>query len=398
MDRFVVDDRTDRVQDAARRSHQEGRDFLPVHPTPRGVRVGPYVTAGQPGCHHCVRVRERRARVTGTPQRSAHWRALYEGSVTAPTPVLGPPVRATVAVLVADELARVARGATARCAGAVLEVGTATLAVSRHRFIAEPECPSCATLPDDGPEAGTLTLVSRPKSAPDNYRARSLPAEHERLLETMVDVETGLISSMTLHHNHPMILAAAIGGPACCTELSGYGRTFSFPASVSVALAEALERLGGTLPRARRTRVRASFRELGPDRAVAPPALGLPDSPPHHNAARYHPDLPLMLVDEDDRAGEPKAFCGAGAHLDPERALWSGLVELASVADATKEMVAADTTAPGLVVDSDLVRSMEDHALVAAAPPRLRELPVRLGYRSTPLPPEEINPYPHPFP
>ncbi|MEU5551988.1 TOMM precursor leader peptide-binding protein [Micromonospora sp. NPDC047793] len=604
VDLFVVDDQTDRVQDAARRAHQEGRDFLPVYPTLRGVRVGPYVTVGQPGCHHCVRVRERRARVTGTPQRSALWRALYEGSVTAPTPVLGPPVRTTVAALVTDELARVARGAAPRCAGAVLEVGTATLAVSRHRFIADPECPSCATLPDDGPEAGTFTLVSRPKSAPDNYRARSLPAEHERLLETMVDVETGLISSMTLHHNHPMILAAAIGGPACCTELSGYGRTFSYPASVSVAIAEALERLGGTLPRARRTRVHASFRELGPDRAVAPPALGLPDSPPHHNAVRYHPDLPvewvyaysfrrdgpvlvpestayygshatafglessngcalggnleeavlhgifevaerdaflatwfarlpvpridpltsadpatrllvrwlerttgsrlhvfdttmpegipalwLMLVDEDDRAGEPKAFCGAGAHLDPERALWSGLVELASVADATKEMVAADTTAPDLVADSDLVRSMEDHALVAAAPqswdrfaflyqrdeilsmetafppakryrpatdllddlrwvvdryldsgldvvvveqtareqatvdltcvkviipgtlpmvfghrnrrvdlPRLRELPVRLGYRSTSLPPEEINPHPHPFP
>ncbi|MFB6394445.1 TOMM precursor leader peptide-binding protein [Polymorphospora lycopeni] len=606
VDLFVVDgvDQADQVLDAARAAYQGGRDFLPVYPTPRGVRIGPRTVAGQPGCHHCVRVREGRARVTGTPQRSALWQGLYEGSVTAPAPVLGPPVLTTVAALVTDELARVARGATPRCADAVLEVTTATLAVSRHRFIADPECPMCSTLPDDGPEAGSFTLMSRPKQAPDNYRARSLAAEHERLLETMVDVETGLISSMTIHHNHPMILAAAIGGPACCTDLSGYGRTFSYPASVSVAIAEALERLGGTLPRSRRTRVTATFAELGPERAVEPPTLGLPDAPPHEHAVRYHPNLPvewvygysfrrggpvlvpessayygshatafglessngcalggdleeailhgifevaerdaflatwfarlpvprvdpltsadpmtrllvrwlerstgsrlhvfditmpegvpalwLMLVDETGRPGQPKAFCGAGAHLDPERALWSGLVELASVADATKEMVAGDTTAPGLVADSDLVRSMEDHALVAASPdswdrfgflyrrdeivsmetafphskryrpatdlladlrwivdryldsgldvvvveqtareqaavdltcvkviipgtlpmvfghrnrrvdlPRLRELPVRLGYRSTPLPPEEINPYPHPFP
>jgi ribosomal protein S12 methylthiotransferase accessory factor len=30
--------------------------------------------------------------------------------------------------------------------------------------------------------------------------------------------------------------------------------------------------------------------------------------------------------------------------------------------------------------------------------PRLREVPVLLGHRSTPLPDDEINPHPHPFP
>ncbi|MDG4752626.1 YcaO-like family protein [Micromonospora sp. WMMD718] len=200
------------------------------------------------------------------------------------------------------------------------------------------------------------------------------------------------------------------------------------------------------------------------------------------------PSLWLMLVDEEDRS-HSKAFCGAGAHLDPERALWAGLVELASVADATKEVVAGDTTAPDMVADPDLVVQMEDHMLVAAAQqswhrfdflyqgdeilsmeqafpaaeryrpaedllddltrvvdrylgegldvvvvdqtaveqatvdltavrvivpglvpmvfghrnrrvdlPQLRDLPVRLGYRDTPLGPQEVNPYPHPFP
>ncbi|MFV2115992.1 TOMM precursor leader peptide-binding protein [Micromonospora sp. LOL_025] len=603
---LVVVDRTDaeRVLAAATGAYRAGRDFLPVYPTPRGVRVGPYTRAGTPGCHHCVRIREGRARVTGTPRRSALWEALYDGTAQAPPPVLAPPVRSVVAALVADELARAGAGAVPRSAGAVLEVDTATLRVSRHRFIADPECGLCGHLPDDSPAAGSLNLVSRPKPRPDEYRARSLAAEHERLLDLMVDGETGLISTMTVYHHHPMILAAAIGGPACCTELAGYGRTFSYPASVSVAIAEALERLGGTLPRTRRTSVTASFRELGPDRAVDPVTLGLPERPPSHKSVRYHPDLPvewvygysfrrggpvlvpesfayygshqtmfgvessngcalggtmeeailhgifevaerdaflatwfarlpvprvdpmtsadpmtrllvrwlerttgsrlhvfditmpegipalwLMLVDEEGRPGQPKAFCGAGAHLDPERALWAGLVELASVADATRDMVAEDTTAPSLVADPDLVVRMEDHALVAAAPeswhrfgflyerdeilsmarafpaagryrpaddllddltgvvdrylrdgldvvvvdqtaleqatadltcvkvivpgllpmafghrnrrvdlPRLRDLPVRLGYRDTPLTPEEINPHPHPFP
>ncbi|MET7468035.1 TOMM precursor leader peptide-binding protein [Micromonospora sp. NPDC005686] len=605
LDLIVLDQpETDRLLAAATAAQQAGRDFLPVYPTPRGIRIGPYTVAGTPGCHSCVQRREGRARIAGTSWRSELWKALYADTVQPPSPVLAPPVRSVVAALVADEVARANAGTGPRCAGAVLEVDTATLEISRHRFIAEPECALCGGLPDDSPAAGSLTLVSRPKRRPDDYRARSLTAEYEQLLDLMVDSETGLISTVTAHHHHPMILVGALGGPVCCSELSGYGRTFSYPASVAVAIAEALERFAGTLPRARRTCVTASYRELGPDRAVDPVALGLPPAPSTHHAVRYHPDLPvewvygysfrrggpvlvpetfayygahqttfggessngcalggtmeeailhgifeiaerdaflatwyarlpvpridpmtsadpmtrllvqwlerttgsrlhvfditmpeqipslwLMLVDEEGRPGQPKAFCGAGAHLDPERALWAGLVELASVADATKEEVAADTTAPSMVADPELVVRMEDHMLVAASPeswhrfdflyqrdeilsmeqafpvadrhqpaddllddlnrvvdrylgegydvvvvdqtaveqaaadltavrvivpgflpmvfgyrnrradlPRLLDLPVRLGHRDTPLDPQEINPYPHPFP
>lgn len=604
VDVFVVDGPPEDVDVAARAAADAGRSFLPVYTTPRGVRIGPFVTPGRPGCHHCLEVRQRRARTTGTPHRSALWQGLYDGTVQPARPVLGPPVRAAVAALVADELRRVAQGGDGRCAEAVLEVATASMAVKRHRFVPEPGCPVCGPLPDDGPAASTFTLTSRPKRAPDDYRARSLPDEHLALLAALHDEETGLLSSITVHHNHPMVLAGAIGGPLCCGELAGYGRTFTYPASVAVAVAEALERLGGNVPRARRTVTRASFRELGPRRAVEPTEFGLPPAPPDDHAVAYDPDRPvewvyaysfrrdgpvlvpetfayygshgtgfgpecsngcalganleeailhgifevaerdaflstwyarlpvprvdpmtsadpmtrvlvdwiqrttgsrldvfditmpegvpavwLMLVDDEVRPGRPRAFCGAGAHLDPERALWSALVELASVAEATREMVAEDTTAPGLVADSDLVRTMEDHLLAAADPdawprfaflyerdeirsmaeafppaaryrpaadllddlrhvtgryldegldvvvvdqtareqeavgltsvkvlipgllpmtfghrnrrvdlPRLRELPVRLGHRAEPLAPEEINPYPHPFP
>ena len=595
---FIADDGAE-VATAALAAYESGKDFLPVYPTPRGVRVGPYTAAGTAGCHLCVQSRQRHARLGGEPDRAALWQGIYDEVVAVPRPVLGPPVRAAVAALVADELRRARRTGDERCHRAVLEVATTSLAIRRHKFIPEPDCPLCGDLPDDGPEAGQIALVPRRKSTPGNYRARNLPSEHEQLLDSMVDPETGLITSVTVRHNHPLIMVGAVAG-----TLGGYGRTFTYPASASVAIAEALERLAGRVPRARRTSVRASFRELGPERAIEPTELGLPPSPPDHRAAAYLPELPLewvygysfrrggpvlvpesmayfashgttfgtecsngcalganleeailhgifevaerdaflctwyarlpvrridpmtsadpmtrmlvhwlerttgsrldvfdttmpeglpsmwlMLVDEQARPGHPRAFCGAGAHVDPERALWSGLVELASVAEATRQVVAADTTAPSLVADSELVQTMEQHMLTAACPdswprfaflyectevvsmerafptpqryrpaadlrddlqqvvgryvdsgldvvvvdqtageqaavgltsvkvlipgllpmtfghrnrrvnlPRVREVAIKLGYRSTPLAPQEINSYPHPFP
>ncbi|MET7879658.1 TOMM precursor leader peptide-binding protein [Micromonospora profundi] len=253
VDVFVTDDRSDQVSAAARRARAAGRAFLPVYPTLRGVRIGPFTVAGRSGCHHCVQVRSYRARVGAAPHRSALWQGLYDGIVTAPAPTFGTPLRAVVAALVADELDRVAQGAAVRCDQAVLEVDTATLAISRHRLIAEPGCALCGDLPDDGPSAGDLRLVSRPKRAPDDYRARSLHLEYESLTAATVDAEIGLFSSVTVHHKDSMIVAAAVGGPVCCDELSGFGTAFTYPVSVSVAIAEALERLGGDTPRARRT-------------------------------------------------------------------------------------------------------------------------------------------------
>ncbi|MEU6074020.1 TOMM precursor leader peptide-binding protein [Micromonospora sp. NPDC047074] len=589
------------VLDAARAAHQAGVDFLPVHPTPRGVRIGPWTTAGQPGCHQCVVFREEHA--LGAEQSrasSALGRAVSAGTVAVPAAVLVGPVVTVVAGLVADHVAR-ADGET--LAQAVLDVDTVTLEVTRHRFIADPECPTCGGLPDDGPDAGSLPLLPRPKARPESYRLRDLAAEHEHLVDVFVDPKLGLFSVLNVAHQHPMILTAALGGPVCCTELAGYGRTFTYPSSVAVAIAEALERLGGSR-RARRTTVRASYRELGPERAVEPTELGLPAEPYGKDAVAYHPDLPidwvygysfrrggpvlvpetfvyygghtqgfgqessngcalgssleeaalygifevaerdgflatwfaqlpvpridphtsddpqtrllvrwleretgcrlyvfdttmpegvpsiwLMLVDESGRPDRPKAFCGGGAHLDPERALHSALVELATVARYQQQLLRDPERTAQLVADPDEVREMDDHGALAAAPQawdrfgflfqrtevlsmaeafpyqkrhqpaadlrddllqtvsryvdggsdvivvdqtsreqaevdlacvrviipgtlpmvfghrnrrvdlaRFREIPVRLGYRDTPLHPSEVNPHPHPFP
>ncbi|MCA2216669.1 TOMM precursor leader peptide-binding protein [Jidongwangia harbinensis] len=449
---------------------------LVVSIAPDRVRVGPLV-AGGPGCDRCVQTRERQNRAVREPHEREPGRPVRAGHRTP----IGGPVREVVAALVRDEVRAVRDGDPPRTAGAVLDVTVATVRISRHTFLPDPCCPVCGTLPDDTAEAGRMVLNGRPRPEPGGYRARDLAAETPELLRTLVDAKTGAIASVYVRHHDPMVVAEALCGPVCCTEFSGFARTFGYPQSVAVAVAEALERLGGMRTRARRTTVRSSFHDLGSDRAIDPSTLGLPAAPPDKHAVRYHPDLPLewvhaysfrrdgpvlvpeslayfgshatgfggecsngcaiggsleeailhgifevaerdaflsawltrrparrvdprtssrtdtrmlvswledstggrlrvfditmperlpvlwlMLVDPDDRAGEPKVLCGAGAHLDPERALYSGLVELAAGADTFRAGF-DPRRADELFDHPELVHKMDDHAVLAAA-------------------------------
>ncbi|MFE6688557.1 TOMM precursor leader peptide-binding protein [Streptomyces sp. NPDC057743] len=81
----------------------------------------------------------------------------------------------------------------------------------------------------------------------------------------------------------------------------------------------------------------------------------------------------LMAVDPDSGPDRPRLYCAAAAHLHPERALLGALHELvAGVASLTGRYDAQ--RAEDLFHTSDLVREMDDHALLyglPAAQPRL---------------------------
>ncbi|MFF5182113.1 TOMM precursor leader peptide-binding protein [Micromonospora sp. NPDC000316] len=79
------------------------------------------------------------------------------------------------------------------------------------------------------------------------------------------------------------------------------------------------------------------------------------------------PSLWLMLVDERDRPAEPKVFSASGAHLDPERALRSALVELAGEAERIR-LQFDPRRADRLVDHGDAIVKIDDHAFAAAAP------------------------------
>jgi ribosomal protein S12 methylthiotransferase accessory factor len=597
--------RVDGVEETITAAYGGSRPLLFVQVEPGAVTIGALTVPGERGCQLCLLRRQDAARAVAAEGERELWAALARGDTLPAPPPLAASLVEAVAAVVTAECAALHQSQPAWTRGAVVAVDPFSLAVSRHRFLPDPVCPVCGDLPDDNPAAAALALQPRRKSAPDRYRLRDLTPEHGRLLDTYVDPRCGLVPSVSVTDIGATLAGAVVGIPGG-EPAEGWGRTGDYQSSATVAIAEALERLGGVGPRNRRITVRGSFTELGPDRAIDPASLGLPAEPPNEHG-RYTPELALewvygysfrrggpvlvpatigyygytadpriayecsngcalgscledailsaifevverdaflmswyarlpvpridpasstdpvnrmlasrierdtgcrlhvfdatmperipalfaMLVDEQDRPGVAKACVCAGAHLDPERALRSALLELGSGHDWVSTLLRRDPDrARRLVADSDQVVTLDDHPLVQTVPeswprlaflfrrgdvhgmaeafpadgryvpaddllvdlrhvvgrileggldvvvvdqttdehraadlwcvkvivpgmlpmtfghrnrrtnglPRLRTVPVRLGYRGAPLPEHEINSYPHPFP
>ncbi|MEO7194482.1 MAG: TOMM precursor leader peptide-binding protein, partial [Pseudonocardiaceae bacterium] len=83
----------------------------------------------------------------------------------------------------------------------------------------------------------------------------------------------------------------------------------------------------------------------------------------------------VMAVDERDRPEVPKVVCGAGAHLDPGRALEGALLELArQVQHATRKYQDDRDRILAMVADPVNVREMADHAPLYYAPEAFERL------------------------
>lgn len=89
------------------------------------------------------------------------------------------------------------------------------------------------------------------------------------------------------------------------------------------------------------------------------------------------PTFWTMALDRVGGSGRPRVVCGAAAHPDAERALRCALHELGPGVAGLHKRYALDTAAR-LVADADLVREMDDHAMLYGHPDayqRLRFLP-----------------------
>jgi ribosomal protein S12 methylthiotransferase accessory factor len=284
------------IASAARR----GRPVLVVRAALGQVTIGPLVTPGEPGCDTCRRRREETALAAAPEGQRDLCEAVSSGAIRLTPPPLTASTLEAIAALVAGECAALRDGATPRTSQAVLELDTRTLAVRRRRFLPDPLCPDCGNFPDNTPADGTLALPPSPKPSRTSYRVRDLVAEHEQLLDVYVDSRYGLIPRVPSGEAGPLAVAQAVAGrPGFPSAADGYGRTSSHTASAVVAIAEALERMGGLNPRSRKVSVRASFDELGPERALDPVRLGLPDRPvadPCTPDFAYRSDLRLGWV------------------------------------------------------------------------------------------------------
>jgi ribosomal protein S12 methylthiotransferase accessory factor len=77
------------------------------------------------------------------------------------------------------------------------------------------------------------------------------------------------------------------------------------------------------------------------------------------------PSVALLAVDRAPGPERPAVMCSAAAHVDPERACWAALTELAlTVAYLTRRYPAERDHAAALLADPGLVRDLADHELL----------------------------------
>jgi ribosomal protein S12 methylthiotransferase accessory factor len=248
--------------------------WLPVHTELGQTVIGPRYSPGAAGCVTCAELRRSLADDHFAVRQSVRQR--YTRLVDQPSPWLTALTARTAAAVTADEVMRWARSQSGRTRCALLYVDLGTLAINQHRFLPDPLCPTCGKLPADGPEAARITLRPRSKPAPGSYRVRPLgDADLDRLRETYVDEETGLICrTQTFASGSLAVGAAALRTRSQARAELNWGRTTRYRTSETVAVLEALERYGGMAPGGRRSVVRASFAELR-DTAIDPRTLGL---------------------------------------------------------------------------------------------------------------------------
>ncbi|MCC0100096.1 TOMM precursor leader peptide-binding protein [Streptomyces flavotricini] len=171
---------------------------------------------------------------------------------------------------------------------------------STHRVRPVGGCPVCRPLPADSPAAARFPDAPLPLPDPAVLRGSNDRTEADRLRAELYDERFGPVRRLFRTEDSAFALTTAWVTDGRLVDDGGYGRSADFRSSERVALFEGVERLAGMRPLGRRTVLRASFAELGPEAAVDPARLGLPDpahrGDPASHTVPYHADLELDWV------------------------------------------------------------------------------------------------------
>jgi len=273
------------VADLGLRAADAGAMAIPVRCDGASTLVGPVAGRGVIGCPGCAE--DARLRIQGALPGEPAQLAFGGTLVPATLPTL------------AALLSEIARNPVTS-AGKMWILRGIDCVVSVHRVRPRPGCPTCQPVSDDSAGAARFTLVARPVPRPDELRQPNPATAGGRLGGVLVDRRLGPVEHILHTNGLPLPLAAASFTAIAGSYQAGYGRAVSVAHAERTALFEAVERQLGMRPHARRTALMASFAELGPDRAVDPVTLGLPDPRYHgHPAFRltpYRPDLRTRWV------------------------------------------------------------------------------------------------------
>ncbi|MFV2104199.1 TOMM precursor leader peptide-binding protein [Micromonospora sp. LOL_024] len=269
------------------RAWQTGVPLLPVRADGGTLLVGPLLHPAAPACLACVET-ERLATLGGRTPR--HLPDLLLGGVIPPTAL---PVLAAVAQeMIIDR---------DRWTGLVWAMRTTDGTCHSHRVrCRRGGCELCGPIPVDSPANARFKVASRPLADPYRLRQENPATTVAGLRAALHDARLGPVAHLSRRENLPLALAHAEVVGDWEVRDGGYGRASTFHDAERTALFEAVERMAGLSPLGRRTSLRASFAELGAERAVDPVRLGLPDEDlaarPEHELHDYDPGLVVTWV------------------------------------------------------------------------------------------------------
>lgn len=270
--------------------------LVPVREDGALTVIGPVLEPSAPACLSCVEYRRLATAGGRVPWQSP--RLALGGT--------GTPAMAEAALLLAAALLE--PGQTVEPETGEPETGAETAAPpatvhivqghratwSTHRVRPVGGCPVCRPLPADSPAAAGFPDTPLPLPDPSVLRGPNARTEADRLRDELFDERFGPVRRLFRTEDSAFALTTAWVTDGRLVDDGGYGRSADFRSSERVALFEAVERLAGMRPLGRRTVLRASFAELGPQAAVDPARLGLPD--PAH---RGHPASLTVPYDAD---------------------------------------------------------------------------------------------------
>lgn len=261
--------------------------WVPVRVDGGLVVAGPVLGAGAGACLACTEYQRLATAGGRVPYRSGE---LVLGGVIPPA--FTEAVGALAAGLL--EAGRETGSAEVR----MLHIGRGTWSVHRVRPVGG--CGVCRPLPPDTAQAAALPDGPRPLPDPFVLRGPNHRTGAGQLRAGLFDERFGPVRRLMRSEQAVFALSSAYVTDGRLLDDGGYGRADDFVQSERIALFEAVERLAGMRPMGRATVLRAPYAELGPERALDPERLGLPDPAYHgHPAARtvpYHARLPLDWV------------------------------------------------------------------------------------------------------
>ncbi|MFI5617904.1 TOMM precursor leader peptide-binding protein [Streptomyces sp. NPDC051567] len=341
----VLDDWTlGTVAELSRHALAHPVTLVPVRCDGAVTVVGPVLRPGAVGCLCCTEYR-RLATVGGR----VPWHSPKLRLAGRPSPALVDAVAALAVALLAEPAPAPGAGAAVH----LLHSGRTTW--SSHTFRPVGGCEVCLPLPEDS--AGAARPRWTPQTLPDPLVLRG-PNDRTgtaALRAELHDERFGPVHQVVRTEDSVHSLTSTYVTLGRALRDGGHGRSADYDSSERVALFEGVERLTGMSPQGRRTVLRASYAELGPERAVDPERLGLPD-PAHHGhpasvAVPYAPGLELDWVHGwslthdrpaavpehvaywDPSPGRPRVVyessSGCGLGNSPQEAALYGLFEVA---------------------------------------------------------------------